>query len=245
MDNIKLLSDCHTHTTFSHGTGSVLDNAEIAKQKGIEKLVISDHGLNHMAFGLKRKELENYREEIEQAKKITGVNVLMGIESNIIGYDGTIDIHDDELHLFDFIIMGYHRWVWPKGLKEFFSLIVANWFSSVFKPSKKRIERNTMAYINAVNRYKIDVISHMTHLMKVDCKRVAEVCAERGTLVELNGKRIDFTDKEVKDMLNTKCMFIVNSDAHSKDRVGDVSLGLEFAIKHNIPLDRIVNISKE
>ena len=101
-----------------------------------------------------------------------------------------------------------------------------------------------MAYINAVNKYDIKVISHMNYLMKVDCKRVAEACAKRGTLIELNGKKIDFTEKDVEDMLSTDVKFIVDSDAHSKKRVGDVSVGIDFALKHNIPFDRIVNIKK-
>ena len=244
LEGYKLTADCHTHTIFSHGKGTVLDNAMAAKEQGLERLVISDHGLNHIAFGLKRNRIEAYKKEIKEAAEKTGVDVLVGIESNIIGYDGTIDIKENELKHFEWIIMGYHRAVWAKSFKEFFTLIIKNFFGNKFKPSKEQIEKNTMAYINAVNKYDIKVISHMNYLMKVDCKRVAEACAKRGTLIELNGKKIDFTEKDVEDMLSTDVKFIVDSDAHSKKRVGDVSVGIDFALKHNIPFDRIVNIKK-
>ena len=244
IEGYKLVADCHTHTTFSHGKGSVLDNAKAAKEIGLETLAISDHGLNHIAFGLKRRELAEYKNEIQTAREETGIKVLVGIESNIIGYDGTIDIRQNELEHFDWIVMGYHRAVWAKSFKEFFTLIIKNFFGNTLKVSQKQIEKNTMAYINAVNKYKINVISHMNYLMKVDCKRVAEACAKVGTLIELNGKKIDFTDKDIQDMLETDVKFIVDSDAHSPERVGDVSVGMEFALKHNIPLDRIVNIKK-
>lgn len=244
IEGYKLIADCHTHTTFSHGKGSVLDNATAAKEKDIETIAITDHGLNHIAFGLKRREIERYKQEVEKAKQETGVNVLVGIEANIIGYDGTIDIKQHELKHFEWIVMGYHRAVWAKSFKEFFTLILKNFFGNTFKASKKQIEKNTQAYINAVNKYKINVISHMNYLMKVDCGRVAEACAKVGTLIELNGKKIDFSKEDVEAMLATDVKFIVDSDAHSKGRVGDVSVGLEFAKNYNIPLDRIVNIKK-
>ncbi len=244
IEGYKLVADYHTHTTFSHGKGSVLENATAAKEIGLEKIAISDHGLNHIAFGLKRREIERYKKEIADAREKTGVDVLVSVESNIIGYDGTIDIRQNELQHFDWIVMGYHRAVWAKSFKEFFTLIIKNFFGNTFAPSQKQIEKNTMAYINAVNKYKINVVSHLNYLMKVDCKRVAEACAKVGTYIELNGKKIDFSDKDIEDMLQTDVKFVVDSDAHSVGRVGDVSVGMEFALKHNIPLDRIVNIKK-
>ena len=49
-----LTADYHTHTPYSHGKNTVLENAVAAKEKGLKQLGITDHGFNHLLFGLKR-----------------------------------------------------------------------------------------------------------------------------------------------------------------------------------------------
>ena len=46
--------DYHTHTTFSHGTGSVEDNVASARALGLKEIAITDHGFGHMAYAVKR-----------------------------------------------------------------------------------------------------------------------------------------------------------------------------------------------
>ena len=60
-------------------------------------------------------------------------------------------------------------------------------------------------------------------------------------MIELNGKRILFSEKEVKDLLESGVKFIANSDSHRSIDMGDNSRAYNFAIKYGIPLDRIVN----
>ena len=57
----KINFDLHTHTTYSHGTGSILDNAVSAKEKGLYGIAITDHGFSHPAFGMRRKYLDKMR----------------------------------------------------------------------------------------------------------------------------------------------------------------------------------------
>ena len=49
---MKILGDYHTHTTFSHGKGKVLDNALSAKEKGLAEIAIADHGFGHLLYGM-------------------------------------------------------------------------------------------------------------------------------------------------------------------------------------------------
>ena len=79
-----LTGDYHTHTPYSHGKNTVLENAMAAKEKGLKQIAITDHGFNHILFGLRRRKLGALRREVEEAEKITGVKVLMGMESNLI-----------------------------------------------------------------------------------------------------------------------------------------------------------------
>ena len=43
VDRYELVYDLHTHTTYSHGKGSVEDNVREAFNKGLEYIAISDH----------------------------------------------------------------------------------------------------------------------------------------------------------------------------------------------------------
>ena len=87
-----ITSDYHTHTIFSHGKGDVFDNATVAKEKGLKAVGISDHGFNHPAFGLSLNKIAPLRERVIKAKEITVIDVLLGIESIIIGIDGSVDL---------------------------------------------------------------------------------------------------------------------------------------------------------
>ena len=64
---MKLLGDYHTHTKYSrygHGKGTVLENASVASSKGLKQIAITDHGFNHPVFGIRRKDIENLKEDI-------------------------------------------------------------------------------------------------------------------------------------------------------------------------------------
>jgi putative hydrolase len=245
MKDIKIIADYHTHTIYSHGKGTVLENALVARQKGIKVIAITDHGFNHFAFNLKRRKLPNLRKDIEFAKKQTGVNILLGVEANILSTRGDIDVSPEDYEKLDIVVCGFHKGVWGK-LKIFDTLffMLRNILANKFKIySKRLIESNTNAYINAVEKNNIDIISHINHVAKVDCKRVAEACARTNTYIEINAKRIHLTQKDVDDMLSTSVKFVIDSDAHTSDRVGETSIATKMVEMFNIPLDRIVNIN--
>ncbi|MBF1138496.1 MAG: PHP domain-containing protein [[Eubacterium] sulci] len=54
VSQYRMTFDYHTHTTFSHGTGSIEDNVKVAISKGLKALAISDHGPGHLTYGVKR-----------------------------------------------------------------------------------------------------------------------------------------------------------------------------------------------
>ena len=45
-----LTGDYHTHTVYSHGKGTVLENAIQAKALGLKEIAITDHGFEQLAF---------------------------------------------------------------------------------------------------------------------------------------------------------------------------------------------------
>lgn len=85
-----LFGDYHTHTPYSHGKGTILENAIVAKQKGLKEIAITDHGFQALACGMNLKNLEKMRDEIEIAKQKTGINILLGVEANLISLEGVL-----------------------------------------------------------------------------------------------------------------------------------------------------------
>lgn len=232
---MKLLYDLHTHTIFSHGKGTIEDNVIIAKQKGLSCVAITDHGFEHMCYPVKRKNLPFMKSECLRLSEKYGIKVLLGVEANLLNCAGKIDVKDEDMKYLDFIIMGYHQLIKPKFGQTWFSLITK------LNRSKKQIERNTDAYINAIKRYDIKFLTHLNHAIKVNVKRLADFCKERGVLIELNGKRIKFSKEETEYMKKIGTQFILSSDAHKPQNVGEANLGLNFVIKNNIDINNVVN----
>lgn len=242
-----LYGDYHTHTIYSrfnHGKGTVLENASVAADKGLKQIAITDHGFNHEVFGIKRKNIPQLQEDILNAKEITGVDILLGVESNIISLDGAVDIKEEDYEFLDVLLMGYHRLVHTNTMRDKVLLSWANMFDKAFRPSKERINRNTTAFLKTLDKYPIDVITHLNYCFQTDTVAVAKMAKQKGVYVELNGKRINFTEEEIQIMIAEGVKFIVNSDAHSPERVGEVNLGMNLVYKYNIPLSQVANIDK-
>ena len=170
------------------------------------------------------------------------VEVLLGVEANIISSHGDIDIVPEDYENLDIVLCGFHRIVKSTSRKQQFSFIIKNILCEIFHhTSKKQREKNTNAYINAMRKYDIDIITHLNHACKVDVEKVARVAKETNTYIELNGKRLGMSDEEILTCYNMGCKFVINSDAHSPNRVGDCHLGLQAALRLRIPDSAIAN----
>ena len=242
---MKLDWDYHTHTTYSHGTGSVLDNAVAASKAGLKGIAISDHGFSHPAFGMRRKKLPQMKEDCVNAEKQTGVKVFLGVESNLLGISGKTDVKACDYEYLDMFLAGVHRFILYENLGEWFQLLGSNFFTKTFKknPSDRLVKRNTEVYINAIKNNPIDILTHLNYLVFADAVEVAKACADYGTYLEINTKKVHLSDEEWQKILDTKVEFVIDSDAHSPDRVGDTRLAEELLSRVDIPLDRIKNVN--
>jgi len=239
QDIIVPYGDYHTHTVFSDGVGTLEENIQHAIAIGLKEYAVTDHAFRHKASGItlanfqvQKRMVELYREKYPQIK------IYHALEGNIMGYSGLLDT-DAYVDQLDFLQMGFHKTASNESFATWWSFTLMN---LVFKPSKAKIEKNTLAYLRCIDRYPLKFVNHLNYGILVDCKEIAKLCVERGTKIELNGKRVFFSQKEVDDMLETGVEFVVNSDAHISERVGDVAIPLEFAKTHGIPLDRIANL---
>lgn len=240
-----LTADYHTHTIFSHGKGKIIDNALKAKEVGLKQIGISDHGFSHPAFGLRKRYLKKMRTLCDEATKETGVDVLLGIESNIISTGGLTDLMPDRYKYFDIYLAGLHKFIMYKP-RSIFSLGVNNLLMSTFKVKNipiSLIKTNTKTFINVIKNNPVDVITHLNYCCYADAVEVAKVASDYGTYIELNSKKVHLSDDELYNISKTGVNFIVSSDAHSRERVGDVKMIEETIKRVGISLDRIHNVN--
>lgn len=239
-----LTGDYHTHTPYSHGKNTVLENTIAAKKLGLKEVAITDHGFNHLLFGLKRSRLGDLRAEIEEAKRLTGLNVLMGMESNLISLDGQTDMKESDLPYFDIYLCGIHEVLKYSGLSDAYNIMFKNYVAYKMgkRPSEKFIKKTTRAYVSAVKKNPIDILTHINYKCCCDLKEVAQVCADYGTYIEINTKKRHVSAEELNLMASTGVRFVIDSDAHSADRVGDTAIAEQLLAEADVPLEQIDNI---
>jgi putative hydrolase len=240
-----LTADYHTHTPYSHGKNTVEENACVAKEKGLQEIAITDHGYTHVVFGLRRRKIEKYKAECEAASRKYGIKVLVGIEANVRGLTGETDLIKKDYEDFDVFLCGTHICVWYKPFIDVLRFGARNYAVEKLhlNKSEKLKEMNTRAYVNIIKKNPVDVMTHVNYLCKCNSLEVAKAAADYGTYLELSAKKPHFTDEELIEMVQkTSVRFVINSDAHSLDRVGDFALAQEQLKRLDFPLDRIDNI---
>ena len=240
----QLLSDLHTHTVYSHGKGKIEDNIIAAIDLGIQTIAITDHGPGHIGFGVPRKKLADQKAEIKEMRlKYPDIEVLFGIEANIIASKSGLDIGSDEFKYFDFVCAGWHYGALDGlslgGMASTFSNLVRN---KVENATQKQIRRNTDVIVNALEQYDIKFLTHPGDKAPVDLLEIANVCAKTDTLVEINTSHMSLTAEDLKVLMLTEARFIVNSDAHTPERVGDFLPALALIAESGIDMERVVNL---
>ncbi len=240
-----LTGDYHTHTPYSHGKNTIEENAQRAKALGLKQIGIADHGFSHITYGISKKKGEQYRAECRSVAQKLGIEVLVGMEANILGVEGKTDLTEKDYDLFDIFLCGNHILVWYDKFSDFTAYGLGNIFSRNFckKPSEKLLARNTKAYINVIKNNPVDILTHLNFKCPAKAVEVAKCAADYGTYIELNSKKIHLTDEELNDIaIKTEVRFVIDSDAHSSARVGDIKIVEEQLNRLHFPLDRIDNI---
>lgn len=252
----KILGDYHTHTIYSsgfrekgrHATGTIEENANAALSRGLDTIVISEHGPRHYLFGLRKERIKILRDEIDRLNEVfvpKGLKILLGVESNLISLDGELDVDDEFLKHTDILLMGYHFGVLPKSLKDFYGLYMVNPVSrliNIFEESA--MNKNTEAYLKALDNYKIDIITHPGSKAKLHIQEVANKANQVGTALEISSKHSELSTKSLILLKDMEVDFYINSDAHRPEDIGKVQAGIDKALEAGIDMDRVKNIEK-
>lgn len=234
---MKLLADLHTHSKFSrfgHGKSSIEEMALEANEIGLVEIGITDHGYAHF-FRTNKDNLKKARKIVDEINEWSKTKVLLGVEADIINEDGTLDIDTETLSLLDILIVSYHR-------------MTSTNFASYFGFTKNTPEAKrkcTNAFVNAIRKYPVTIVAHLDSILTTDLYEIGCVCRERGTMIEINNRHAKWSDKQMEELIASGCMFVVSSDAHTREKIGRVDKSFDLIKKYEIPSERVANVEFE
>lgn len=241
---MEIWGDYHTHTVYSDGRGTVLENVLAAKEKGLKEVGITDHGPRNVGVGVERA--ETFLVIQAEARRINECFdrpwVLVGAEADVIDVDGALDVPRSIARELDLLIAGLHPYVLPAKAQGFTDFIVPNQLKAWSRWQQEKARNvNTKALIEAINRYPVDIVSHPDLQMPVDLEELARACVRCGVAMEINtGHRYDRREVAMA-ALKEGAEVVVNSDAHFPEMVGELEEGLLLLQKINFPPEKIRN----
>lgn len=248
---MRIYGDYHIHSQYSHGKGNIEKNIEAAIARGLRELAITDHGpcsWNFIRLGVRdAAELLEIKKEVKELqKKYPQIRLYAGVEANIINREGELDVPEGILQELDIVAAGFHLLIYPPDFHSFQDIILNNrFFYKCFPARRKQIRKfNTEVLIRAVERYRINFITHPGYGIDIDTYELARACAGRGTLLEINARHVEELRAFIQAAARTEVKFIINSDAHAPEEVGDFKRALELVEELGLSPDRIVNIFK-
>ena len=240
IEQYRMVYDHHTHTTYSHGTGSILDNARIAHEKGLKSIAITDHGPGNFFYGMKMELIPKMREDIKAAREIyPDVKVFLGVEANTILKVPYLDVKPTEWDRLDIVLAGYHFAVFGSGMIP----------NRLGLKSQSLLVQNTDMILNALYYSEdcgnhIDILTHPGDKGPFDIDNIARACEDTGTLMEINGKHPHLDIEGIKTAAKYDVKFVISSDAHVPENVGVFEPQLMRALEAGLDPERIVNIAK-
>ena len=228
---MKYVLDAHTHTIASgHAYSTIMENAAYAAEAGLELLGITDHA-PAMAGGTQPSYFLNFS---TIPREISGVEIYMGAELNIMDYDGNIDLDEFYLQRMDYAIASLHPPCIPFGT----------------------MEENTNAVLKAMENPYVKILGHPGDpRYPIDCKAIVDKAVETETLIEINDaslipngfrKGSEVYIGEILKLCQKKNFpVILASDAHFATHIGKFDNALRLINEAGFPDELIINRSKE
>lgn len=240
-----VFADYHTHTVYSHGKGTIRDNAVAAREKGLEAVGIADHGpanWGHIAT-ISLKAFDQIIEEVKTVQnEFDDLKILAGTEANIVSYQGELDVPQELQRKLDQVLAGFHITIHPKTLEDGVKFLTQWTLGRLSKQLKMKARNdNTKAIVAAVYNNKIDIITHPGLNISIDTPELARACVKNNTALEINAghgvKSIDFVRAAAREGVK----FAIGSDAHEPENVGRLEAGVKAARLAGLTPDQIIN----
>lgn len=237
---MKFYGDYHTHTTWSDGKGSIKQNLRYAEIAGLEQVAITEHGFRNPSYSIKK--FYDEKKEIDSLRNTSKVKLLFGIEADILNENGEIDVDEEAIDIIDLLIVGFHMFSLPDNFRDYRRFYIPSILKPFTKSNVVFKERNTDALISCITNHPVDMLSHPNHRLFADMRAVAKACYECGTLIELNIKHLNSVIDVLDDFAQENVEFVVNSDAHRPQEVGNFEKAEAIIRKYGLE-DRVVNLN--
>ena len=223
--------DLQMHSVWSDGQETLADMVAGCQARGYAYCAITDHSHSLAAAGAslgasarrQHRAIDTIDRRLAR-KRGSPFRLLKGIEVNIRP-DGSLDVEDDDLALFDVVLAAPH--------------------------SDLRSTRDqTSRMLRAVRTPGVDILAHPRGRMggtrggvAADWDRVFAAAAEAGVAVEFDGSpaRQDLDYVIADRALRAGCLFALDSDAHRAAELSYVDFAIAHARLAGIPADRIIN----
>lgn len=221
--------DLHSHSLASgHAYNTIREMAQAAAGKGLEMLGITEHGVA-MPGSCNIVYFENYK---ILDRSFYGVDLLFGVELNIIDTNGTVDMDETLIKKMDVVIASMH---------------------TICFSSKSRNE-NTETYIQVMKNPYINIIGHPDDgHFPVDYEGLVQAAKDHQILLEVNNASLDPRcnrlngEENINAMLNYckkyQVPVIINSDSHTDSLIGSHAYAEALMRKIDFPDDLVVNRS--
>jgi putative hydrolase len=241
---VHVFADLHTHTRFSHGKGTVEENVKAAAELGLEQVAITDHGpaswftVGIRDFGI----LREIRNQAKRCARKYRIEVLVGLEANVIDPYGHIDVPPSIAAELDLLLVGLHLHIIPRRILGALQLLFPHYLARFtgFGRAWAR-EHNTKALIAAVENNDVDIVTHPGLSLSIDTGALAMVCARKGVALEINTSHLQSNPEFIMTGKEAGAVFAICSDAHSPSRVGDFARGVKHAQTAGLSVSQIIN----
>jgi len=225
---MKILVDTHTHTNVSaHAYSTLRENVEIAKLKGLEGIVMTNHA---PALG-DAPHIWHFHCLNQLPREIDGIKVLYGVQANVLDENGNLDMMPHDLKNCEVVIASIHGPCYSPGT----------------------IEKHTNTWLNVIKNPYVTIIGHSgEEALKYDYEKVIAAAKEADVCIEINAHSFKArwgTEKNCRTIAET-CKklgtnIVVSSDAHICFNIGNFDAALEMLSEIGFPEELIMNTSAE
>ncbi len=233
MGRYHLIADLHTHTLAStHAYSTLTEMVQAAANKGLSAIAITDHAVSMPGAPKPEEFYFSCLHELPLYHR--GVMTIVGIEANIMDFDGTLDVSEKDFARLDWGIASIHH-LGQEGLQD------------------PNVEKSTHLWLQVAKNPHINVIAHSGDpLFSYDVDRVIPAFGENHKLVEINNHTFEVRTQNVENCkkIALACKkygvpIVVDSDAHFEAKVGYFSFALQMLEEIDFPEELILNASEE
>ena len=228
---MKNLLDSHTHTLASgHAYNTITEMVQAASRKGLSLLAITEHA-EMMPGSCNNIYFQNLK---VLPHRMAGIEVLYGVEANIMNYAGELDVPERILSQLDVVIASLHL--------------------PCIKPGTREV--NTQAVLRAIENPLVDIIGHPDDgRYPLDYEKIVSAAREHHVLLELNNHSLDPSCARENTWENVQIMLklcreygvsiIMDSDAHWCEDIADCRYSPPLLQELDFPMELVVNRSVE